>query len=339
MSAPGDSETLAALKRRIWLSAGGLIVAAGVLAAVLVVRGSGSGSSQRIVFQAKVHGLYQLFTIAPDGAGLNQITHLDVKRSSVPGVEGPRWSPDGKLILFDSDYGRTPGHVISVFTIRPDGSGLKRLPLVTGLFNGAPAWSPDGKQIAYTFDASNIPVHQQGIEIAQSDGSFPYALTRAAYAYILDGGADWSPTGAWIAFVESFSATESQIMKVRDVGGVPIALTPRELNANNPRWSPDGTRILFNSHNPPRPGQDANLYTMDAHGKNVVQLTHYEGGRLDAFANGWSPDGEHIVYHLRGSLPNGSPVDQLFVMDANGENRRQLTHLGKGTSPSHGDWH
>jgi Tol biopolymer transport system component len=309
------------------------------LAAACVWLTRGTGSSESIVFQAKVDGLYQLFTIRPDGSGLRQITHLDVKHSSIPGLDGPRWSPDGKLIVFDSDYARTAKSVISLFTIRPDGSRLRKLPLVTGLFNGSPEWSPDGKQIAYTFDESNDPAHPQGIEVAQSDGNFPYALTRAAYAYILQGGATWSPSGDWIAFVESYGSAGASIMKVRDVGGDPVTLTDRDLNAANPRWSPDGTKILFNSHNPPKPGQDANLYTVNADGSHLVQLTHHTGGRLDAFANDWSPDGAEIVYHLRGTRPDGSQVDQLFIMDADGRNNRRLTRMPAGAGPSHADWH
>lgn len=322
---------------RLLITLGLVAALAGVGAILWLTRET--RSSESIVFQAKVDGLFQLFTIKPDGTGLKQITHLSVSHSSVPGVEDARWSPDGKLIAFDSDYARTPRSVISIFTIRPDGSGLEKLPLATGLFNGTPEWSPDGEQIAYTFDQSNDPAHPQGIEVAQSDGRFAYALTRATYAYILHGDAAWSPSGKWIAFVESYGGTAASIMKVRDVSGDPIVLTDRELNASNPRWSPDGTKILFNSHNPPKPGEDANLYTVNPDGTHLVQLTHFQGGRLDAFANSWSPDGTKIVYHLRGTLASGASIDQLFIMDATGANSRQLTHLGKGTSPSHADWH
>jgi Tol biopolymer transport system component len=318
------------------LSAGGLVVAAGVVAAVLAMHGS--GSSHRIVFQAQVHGLYQLFTIAPDGTRLRQITHLDVKRSSVPGVEEPHWSPDGKLILFDSDYERTPKSIISLFTIRPDGSGLKKLPLVTGLFNGEATWSPDGKNIAYTFDESTIPAQPQGIQIAQADGSFPYALTRVQYPNHNDQRPSWSPDGRWIVFTEHYGPDQSQILKVRDVSGTPKPLTPFELNANNAKWSPDGTRILFNSHNDAKPGENANLFTMAPDGSRLTQITHYHG-ELSAFAGSWSPDGTEIVFHLRGARQDGSSVNQLFIVDADGTTLRQLTHLSGEMNPGYADWH
>lgn len=315
-----------------------LVVATAVVVAVVVLTG-GTATHHRIVFQANVGGLNQLFTIEPDGTGLKQITHLAMKRSSVPGVEQPHWSPDGKLILFDSDYAPTSEHVNSLFTVKPNGSGLKRVPLVTGLFNGEPTWSPDGKNIAYTFDATNTPAHQQGVEIAQADGAFPYALTRVEHAYQLQGRPSWSPSGNWIAFTESDGQGQSQIMKVRDVGGALIPLTPFDLNANNAKWSRDGTRLLFNSHNDKKPGVSANVYVVDADGKNLTQLTHNTGGNLDAYADSWSPDGTEIVYHLRGTRPDGSAVNQLFIDAVAGGATRQLTHLPLDMNPGYADWH
>jgi Tol biopolymer transport system component len=316
----------------------GAVVAAAVASAAVVLS-RGSAQRGRIVFQAKVAGLYQLFTIKPDGSGLKQVTHLEMKKSSVPGAELPQWSPDGKLILFSSDYAATPKSVISLFTIKRDGSGLKRLPLSTGLFNGEGTWSPDGKNVAYTFDESNVPAHPQGIEVARSDGSYPYALTRTDNpATELEGKAAWSPSGDWIAFTEYFGQDQSQILKVRDVGGTPTPLTPFDLNADNARWSPDGTRLVFNSHERATSGDTANLFTVGANGKRLVQITHYPRG-LRARTADWSPDGTEIIFQLTGTRADGSRVDQLFIMAAAGGPARQLTHFPVGAHPAHADWH
>ena len=98
----------------------------------------------------------------------------------------------------------------------------------------------------------------------------------------------------------------------------------------------DGKKIVFTST---RDG-DIDIYTMDADGKNVRQLTHelgYDGGPF------WSYDGRKIVYRAehpqtpqqiadykdllsRGLIRPGNL--EIWVMDADGSHKRQITHNG-----------
>ena len=68
-------------------------------------------------------------------------------------------------------------------------------------------------------------------------------------------------------------------------------LTDNEASDLNPRWSPDGTLIAFQSNETPE-GQ--HIYVMDADGKNVRELT--EGLRVDRTPV-WSPDGSVIAFY------------------------------------------
>ena len=100
--------------------------------------------------------------------------------------------------------------------------------------------------------------------------------------------------------------------------------------------SRDGKKIVFTSV---RDG-DLELYTMDADGKNVKRLTHeigYDGGAFFSF------DGKQIVYRayhptdpkqvedyrvlLREGLVRPTSLE-LFVTNADGSNKRQVTHNG-----------
>jgi Tol biopolymer transport system component len=100
--------------------------------------------------------------------------------------------------------------------------------------------------------------------------------------------------------------------------------------------SPDGRKIAFTSLK----GGDLDIYVMNVDGSDVKQLTHqlgYDGGPW------WSPDGKQIVYRanhpttpaetqaytdlLAQRLVRPNKMD-LWLMDADGSNQRQITHLG-----------
>ena len=100
-------------------------------------------------------------------------------------------------------------------------------------------------------------------------------------------------------------------------------------------FSPVGDRIVFTSV---RNG-DLDLYAMDPDGSNVVQLTDrlgYDGGAF------YSPDGSKIIWRAR--YPEGDEAAdyvalleegllrpgelEIWVMDADGSNQRQVTNVG-----------
>lgn len=100
--------------------------------------------------------------------------------------------------------------------------------------------------------------------------------------------------------------------------------------------SPDGKKVIFTST---RDG-DLDLYVMDTKGKNVKRLTTelgYDGGAF------FSPDGTQIVYRAfhpkteaeiaryKDRLANNliePTVFEVWVMNADGTNKRQVTKLG-----------
>jgi len=100
--------------------------------------------------------------------------------------------------------------------------------------------------------------------------------------------------------------------------------------------SADGSKIIFTS----TMDGDLELYVMDADGSNLKRLTHDEGYDGGAF---FSPDGTKIVYRahhptdpeeledyfnlLEQGLIRPSQVE-LFIMDADGSNKRQVTNNG-----------
>src|SRR5687768_10118363 len=92
-------------------------------------------------------------------------------------------------------------------------------------------------------------------------------------------------------------------------------------NDEQPRWSPDGRRIAFNSD---RSGS-YNLYVMDADGGNVTRLTDHPGADYDPT---WLPDGESMVFTSdRDRGRNRWDLYRLWVADRSVE---RLTHSFEG---------
>ena len=90
------------------------------------------------------------------------------------------WSPDGsRIVLSAPEFGVGKQPSSNVFTIRPDGSGLRQLTHSRGghVNNGADSWSPDGKRIAFV---SNRGGGAYEICVMNADGTHATAVTHTA---------------------------------------------------------------------------------------------------------------------------------------------------------------
>lgn len=186
---------------------------------------------------------YYRFDVCVMGAGGDGLLHL-TNDGSVTGR--PTWAPDGMKLAF----GRHEG----LYIIDSDGTGGRVvLDSATRATNGSDAaWSPDGATIALSCfnsgggdDVCTIKPDGTGLVHLTNNLHNPSGLTTPV----------WSPDGSRIAFTSYlfrgpdaggayYGLGEIAVMR-RDGSGV-TRLTPG-IWGGDPNWSPDGTRIVFNT--------------------------------------------------------------------------------------------
>ncbi len=249
--------------------------------------------------------VFNLWIVYEDGVGAVPLTHYNFSVDNRFLVAD--WSPNGKQITFHSVGaldGSDRGHPTdNVWVVNTDGSNLQPLTHLTATqaFNDLPKWSPDGSRIL--FESSRD----------LSGGDFPNSnITRNIWVMNADGG---NPTPL------TFETTL----------GPGLSL---------PRWSPNGSQIVFQSgrsplsDGTPNANQIHNIWVMGSDGADPLSLTNFSsGGEGDGgFEPLWSPDGARITFHNLQTFRQN-----VWVMQADGSEPLPLTETNAANNFA-SDW-
>ncbi len=212
------------------------------------------GENGRLAFTAFDGPRTDIFTIAPNGSDLRNLTNEPNTTDA-----DASYSADGSRIVFSS---LRDGDA-EIYTVAVNGAGVTQLTTSGG--NVEPAFSPDGRIAFTSFRDGNAEIY-----VMNADGSGQTRLTNDPEA---DSEPVFSPDGSKIAF-QSFRASGvrpgPEIFIMTDSGRRQTQLTSNPIPATSnaggnfsPDFSPDGSRIVFVSG---RDGANAEIYVMNADG-------------------------------------------------------------------------
>ena len=261
-----------------------LWIVAGTAASVALVAPTAQafpGTNGLIAFTSNRTGIGQIYTMHPDGSGLQQLTDVGAGCA-----EFPNWSADGGRIAFDTDCDGPN----AIYTMDPNGGNLQLVvqPGSDFDFDVLPAWSPNGDVLAFCAGAADGPAD---IWTVRLDGTGLENLTNTSADD--ECAPHFSPDGKWIAFDARVGDHRSAIYVIRPDGTGMRRVTPFSLDAWYPNWSPDSRRIAFGTRFFAE--TRSSIWTIGADGNNPKRLTNAPLGLDDAFP-AYSPDGRYIVF-------------------------------------------
>jgi dipeptidyl aminopeptidase/acylaminoacyl peptidase len=231
----------------------------------------------------------------------------------------PRWSPDGKSLVFvrsgDKDESGKPKPPQLALLSLAGGEAW----IITDLPKGAanPVWSPDSKSIAFLSSTTQEDIQKSEQKKAAKAGdshsaeneheSDVHVISRAIYRDNDEGYLDLRRhEHVWLL----------QIPTASDQANKPTQLTTGNYDEGGMQWSPDGSRIYFLTQRVDEPYYDlpsTEIDSIPAAGGTPEKLTVVDMGIFDFVL---SPDGRKFAFHGSVSQPIRSySQPDLWVMD------------------------
>jgi TolB protein len=254
--------------------------------------------ASRLAFISEYSGKSEVFTGDLFFGEVRQITKDNAQAIT------PRWSPDGRKILYTSFY---KAGFPDIFLI--DLNSLQRSTFVSfkGTNSGA-RFSPNGSQVAMVLSGEGNPE----IYVSNAQGRGVARRTRTS---TVEASPAWSPDGSRLVFT-SDAAGGPQLYVMSAAGG------PAQRLATNisgycaePDWSfGDPNKIAFTTR--VGSGYKIAVYDMSRRGAATV----VSKAPADAVEPSWMADGRHIIYTERAANSRS-----IYLLDTETGKRTRLS--------------
>jgi Tol biopolymer transport system component len=236
----------------------------------------------------------QLYTMNADGSNYHAVPNSLFEGKK---IKDPRWSPDGKKIVFTvGPYKKGNKWINKIYIINEDGTECKEI------YEGGrdPSFSPNGKEIIFLKRDSDIyTIRVDGSELRQLTNDAEKEEETGVHFFRINPC--WSPDGKKILFwgckkhIET-SEWETSNIFIMNADGTDlkqiISDDAIEISFDStPRWSPSGDQIAFIGI---KGRNSTGIYIINSEGTNLRKINPEEKGGYKETC--WSSDGRKIMY-------------------------------------------
>ncbi len=207
-----------------------------------------------------------------------------------------------------------------------------------------PDWSRDGAQLAFEDwhrDATAPGLDQIDIWISDADGGNPRQVTRCESPCLQRSWPAWSPDGTQLALVRYDRLADPlwgpSAIEILDLATGDIRVVSETKDGvtayYTPRWSPDGSQIVFAietySDATETKTISSSLAIVNADGSSGADPRILTTPGLLVRNPDWHPLDDRIVFEASPVKP-GSTTTDLYVIGADGSSLNNLTNSGSG---------
>jgi Tol biopolymer transport system component len=256
-----------------------------------------SNQGDRLAFVRRAKDGFQLLSVRPDGSDLRTLASLP------GGLDGMRWSPDGRALLVTFSQNGPEGFRLAV--VEASGSGSRELDI--GMPADWASWRPGGRHIVFRGGPGD---GKSAAFIADADGTNVRKLPIETSGEVDLEGLIWSPDGMHLSFMSGSREGGWQI-GIADIDPAgelnavrPLKFDPASFDEMLPAWSPDSTQFAFIL-------MKNNVYQMalgrpDGTGLRLVGPTTFNRNGL---GYAWAPDGRTLLISSRPGTTSMWSVD------------------------------
>jgi tricorn protease len=243
-------------------------------------------------------GLTNIWSTSESGGKAERVTSFKSGDVRFPSI-----SPDGRVIVFEHEFG----------IWKLDTASKKATPIRLDI--DAETQENDSEVRSFSSEADDYDVapNSRRIVVSTHGELFTVPVDEGDIRQITDSAARdrnvaYSPDGKWLSYISDRSGREELYVVAVDGSGEAQKLTDIDTLKLGYNWSPDSKDIAFTS-------SDSKLRKVNVTSKQVAELDSSKFGNISTAE--WSPDGKWLAY----SKTDSNRTSDIYVLASAGDDK------------------